>query len=67
MVLDQENWEKMHDYAHSRLGRYPHGFRHFENYANYSQVKKDATIQEYMQEMNRQCEFNEFVAIQRQY
>lgn len=67
LTLDQENYDNLHIYAHSRIGRYPHGFRHFENYANYSQVKKNATIQEYMEEMNRQCEFNEFVAIRRQH
>ena len=43
-VMDHENYNKMHDYAQSRIGRYPHGFRHFENYANYSQLKKDANI-----------------------
>ena len=48
-----------------KFGRYPHGFRHYESFANYSQHKRDATMSEYMHEMNRPCEFNEFVDIMR--
>lgn len=44
--------------------RYPQGFRHFENYANYSYVHKEATIEDYMKEMNRPCDFTEFLSIQ---
>ena len=43
-ILDQENYDKWHMYQQQKIGRYPHGFRHFENFANYSQVLKDATI-----------------------
>ena len=43
------------------------GRSYFENFANYSQVKKDATIQEYMETMNRPCEFSEYLAIIRQH
>lgn len=41
---DQENYDKMHEYEQERIGRYPHGFRHLENFANYSQERRDATI-----------------------
>ena len=54
-------------YNQEKIGRYPHGFRHLENYANYSQVKRGTTIQDYMEEMNRPAEFHEFLAIQRQH
>jgi hypothetical protein len=31
----------------SAIGRYVPGFRHYENFANYSLVHKNATIDEY--------------------
>ena len=43
-TLDQENYTKKHYWENEKIGRYPHGFRHLENFANYSQVKRDATI-----------------------
>lgn len=51
----------------STIGRYVPGFRHFENFANYSLVHKHATIDEYQTEMNRQCELTEFIGIKRQW
>jgi len=51
----------------SAIGRYVPGFRHYENFANYSLVHKNATIDEYQQEMNRQCELTEFIGIKRQW
>lgn len=51
--FDQENYDKMHDYEQSKVGRYAQGFRHYENFANYSQVKQDATIEDYWRDMNR--------------
>lgn len=47
------------------VGRYPHGFRQYENYVNYRFLNPDATIDDYMSEMNRQVEFEEFLAIMR--
>jgi len=67
MLLDQENFNKKNMHDLEAIGRYPHGFRHYENFANYSQVKRDATIQEYMEEMNRPCEFHEYMTIMRQH
>lgn len=66
-IVDRENKWKQHMYEQERIGRYPQGFRHFENFANYSQFKKDATIQEYMETMNRPCEFAEYLQIMRQH
>jgi len=43
--------------------RYPPGWRQYENFNNYSYVKRDATIEEYMSEMNRQVRFDEFISI----
>lgn len=63
MVFDVENKRKVHEAFNERMYRYPSGFRHYENYNNYSYVKKDATIEEYMSEMNRQVRFDEFLAI----
>ena len=51
--FDQENYDKIHEYEQSKVGRYAQGYRHYENYANYSQVIPDATIEDYMNEMNR--------------
>lgn len=62
-VLDAPNAKKRSKYIHERIGRYPMGFRHFENFANYSQEKKDATIQDYIEEMYRPCEFADFLTI----
>ena len=66
-ILDRENQWKHHMYHQERMGRYPHGYRHFENFANYSQHKPDATIQEYIEVMNSPCEFSEYLAIMRQH
>ena len=63
---DQRNHDEISHYEQNVLGRYPKGFRHYENYANYSQVHTDATVEEYMDVMNRQVTYSEFVAITRQ-
>jgi hypothetical protein len=51
----------------SKIGRYVTGFRHLENFANYSLVHKNATIDEYQTEMYRQVELTEFISIKRQW
>lgn len=63
MALTREETKKYHDYWNNKIGRYPEGFRHYENFANYSQVKKDATIQEYMEVMNKPCELQDYAKI----
>ena len=35
------------DYLDSKVGRYPIGFRHYENFENYRIINPDATIDEY--------------------
>lgn len=52
-------WEKQLQ----SMGRYPHGFRHYENYVNYRTVFPDATIEDYMKDMNRECTYAEFLNI----
>mmetsp|Transcript_2406 Transcript_2406/g.3067 ORF Transcript_2406/g.3067 Transcript_2406/m.3067 type:complete len:81 (+) Transcript_2406:2960-3202(+) len=63
MVVDREGHKKHQERLFNTIGRYPASYVHLENFANYSQVKKDATIADYMEEMNRPCEFHEFMAI----
>ena len=43
--------------------RYPPNYRHYENYNSYSFVHRDATVQDYMEIMNKQVEFADFLAI----
>ena len=63
MLLDRENRRKRDNMLINMIGRYPKTFMKYENFANYSQADKNATIQDYMNEMNRACEFHEFMAI----
>jgi hypothetical protein len=48
------------------IGKFPNGFRHYESFTNYKLVNPDADIEEYINEVNRQVEFDEFIAIMRQ-
>ncbi len=64
--MDAKNTKLYFQELTNKIGRYPQGFRHYESYANYKFIEKDATIQDYMQEMNRQCEFDEFLRIVRE-
>lgn len=61
--IAKKELKKFHEAKNNKIGRYPINYRHFENFANYSQVKKDATIQEYMEVMNKPCEFHEYLNI----
>jgi len=62
-IFDKENKQKIHESYVQKAQRYPRSLRHYENYANYSYVHKDASIEDYMKEMNRQVEFPEFMVI----
>lgn len=66
-LVDQKNWDKSEKYEQQKIGRYPYGFRHLENFANYSQVNRNSNIGEYMEEMNRPCELVDYVNIMRQH
>ena len=63
MLLDRENRRKRDNKLINMIGRYPRSFMKYENFANYSQADKNANIQDYMNDMNRACEFHEFMAI----
>lgn len=39
------------------IGRYPNGFRQYENYNAYKYYNRDATIQDYIEIMNSPVEF----------
>lgn len=64
-MLTQEELHKEWDRVEANIGRYPTGFRQYENYEFYALSNPDATMVDYQSEMNRQCEFHEFMAIMR--
>jgi len=49
----------------SNIGRYPLGFRHYENYYNYLLKHPKASISDYQNDINSQCTFDEFMAIRK--
>lgn len=61
--MDKKNklieWERQQNL----IGKYPPGFRHFENFVNYRTVFPDALIEDYMKDMNREVTYQEFLAI----
>ena len=67
VVLDQEGFNALLKLRARDIGRYPHAFRHYENYVNYRAVYPQSTIQEYIEEMNRPCTMEEFISITRQW
>jgi hypothetical protein len=62
-ILDEENARKYFKNLDENTTRYPHGFRHYENFASYKLVQPDTEIQDYITEMNSQCEFEAFLSI----
>jgi hypothetical protein len=50
--LDDEDHHLYYDKIEKSIGRYPVGFRHFENYENYKTVMPDANIADYHKESN---------------
>lgn len=50
MILRPEDRFKMWEHAERNIGRYPLGYRHYENYESYRLHKPEATIQEYHDE-----------------
>ena len=51
--IDDEAVHRYWDEVERSIGRYPDGFRHFENYENYRVVYPDATIQDYHNESKK--------------
>ena len=43
-ILFDKDIAKWQRYHHESATRYPHGFRHYENFANYKKHFKDVTI-----------------------
>jgi hypothetical protein len=54
------------DRLDNNIGRYPLGFRHYENFENYRTVFPDASIEQYHHDLNKQCEYQEFKEINKQ-
>lgn len=47
-IPDTKNYFKEMDRVEANIGRYPVGFRYYENYQNYNMKYPEATIQEYV-------------------
>jgi len=45
--IDDEDHHAYYDKIEQSIGRYPVGFRHYENYENYKTIKPEATISDY--------------------
>lgn len=72
--LDDEDVHGYLDSVEKNIGRYPIGFRHYENFENFKAARPEATIQEYQETsklpnlsllllVNRQVEYDEFKEI----
>lgn len=64
-IMDRKNMFDEWERQQNAIGKYPPGFRHYENFVNYRQVNADATIEDYMHDMNREATYAEFLAIMR--
>jgi hypothetical protein len=51
-VPTQRGYEEEMDRAESHIGRYPVGFRHYENYQNYREKFPESTLEDYTNDMN---------------
>ena len=49
---------KLREYMDKNVGRYPKGYRHFENYENYKIEFPGATIEEYHNESKSNFEMD---------
>jgi hypothetical protein len=58
--LEDRDADAYLDRVEKSIGRYPIGFRHYENYENYRVKYPDATIHDYQVDMNRQVEYHEY-------
>lgn len=65
-MLDKASLDAYFKQMEDGIGKFPNGFRHYESFANYKLVNQDAEISDYISEVNRQVEFDEFLAITRQ-
>ena len=60
---DEHGYYKEVDRIKSNIGRYPIGFRHYENYQNYVKQFPDRTIDEYVTDVNSQISFEEYLLL----
>lgn len=51
--VDPDDLKKMQEYMNKAIGRYPPGFRHYENFENYQIINPGATIQDYHDESKK--------------
>lgn len=49
-LLEDEDAFKEYERIEKNIGRYPRGFRHFENYYNYRVFKPQSSIEDYTQD-----------------
>lgn len=64
-LMDKKNAYDEWEMQQNEIGKYPLGFRKYENFINYRVVHPEADIENYMREMNRECTYLEFLAIMR--
>ena len=60
---DERGYYKELDRIKSNIGRYPIGFRHYENFQNYVKQYPDRTIDEYVNDINSQISFEEYLLL----
>jgi hypothetical protein len=49
---NERGWNHEIDRIKSNIGRYPLGFRHYENYHNYVKQFPERTMEEYINDVN---------------
>lgn len=64
-IPNRIGFEKEMQRIESNVGRYPHGYRHYENYHNYKLQFPDATIGDYQKDINSPITFDEFLELKR--
>jgi hypothetical protein len=61
--LDDTDAHAYLDRVEEQIGRYPVGFRHYENFENYRVKYPEQSIGDYQEVMNRQVEYEEYKEI----
>merc|ERR1711957_549171 len=61
--LNEKDAKRFFKEVDDKIGRYPEGWRHMEAFVTFKAMHKDATMDEYVEEMNRQVEYEEFLSI----
>ena len=59
-ILNTENTHKHRRIINSTIGRYPIGYRHFENYENYKVKYPERTIQDYHEQSKHLQHLNSY-------